>query len=45
MAVFMTLIIPLPFKVKRGLFTFISENPLVAKLQYGLKVGQMASKQ
>ncbi|CAK1357372.1 unnamed protein product [Cercospora beticola] len=38
MAVFMTLIIPLPFKVKRGLFTFISENPLVAKLQYGLKI-------
>ncbi|KAF2215577.1 hypothetical protein CERZMDRAFT_34969 [Cercospora zeae-maydis SCOH1-5] len=38
MAVFMTLIIPLPFKVKRSLFTFISENPLVAKLQYGLKI-------
>ncbi|PPJ49921.1 hypothetical protein CBER1_04659 [Cercospora berteroae] len=38
MAMFMTLIIPLPFKVKRSLFTFISENPLVAKLQYGLKI-------
>ncbi|KAM3425508.1 Endoplasmic reticulum transmembrane protein [Cercospora zeina] len=38
MAVFMTLIIPLPFKIKRSLFTFISENPLVAKLQYGLKI-------
>ncbi|KAI5367286.1 Putative B-cell receptor-associated protein 29/31 [Septoria linicola] len=38
MIVFMTLIVPLPFKIKRGLFTFISENPLVAKLQYGLKI-------
>jgi len=38
MAVFMTLIIPLPFTMKRGIFKFISENPLVAKLQYGLKI-------
>ena len=38
MAVFMGLILPLPFTVKRKLFTFISESPVVAKLQYGLKV-------
>ena len=38
MVVFMTLILPLPFTVKRGLFTFISENPIIAKLQYGLKI-------
>ncbi|KAF2170179.1 hypothetical protein M409DRAFT_36013 [Zasmidium cellare ATCC 36951] len=38
MGVFMSLIIPLPFTVKRKLFEFISENPLVAKLQYGLKI-------
>ncbi|KAJ4424382.1 Endoplasmic reticulum transmembrane protein 3 [Gnomoniopsis sp. IMI 355080] len=38
MALFMVLIIPLPFTVKRKLFTFISENPIVAKLQYGLKI-------
>ncbi|KAH1275872.1 hypothetical protein KXW98_003604 [Aspergillus fumigatus] len=38
MAVFMGLIIPLPFTVKRKLFTFISESPLVAKLQYGMKI-------
>jgi hypothetical protein len=38
MTVFMSLIVPLPFKFKRGLFTFISENPLIAKLQYGLKI-------
>lgn len=34
----MGLIIPLPFTIKRKLFTFISESPVVAKLQYGLKV-------
>lgn len=34
----MGLILPLPFVVKRKLFTFISESPIVAKLQYGLKV-------
>lgn len=38
MTVFMTLIVPLPFTFKRKLFTFISENPLIAKLQYGLKI-------
>ena len=38
MVVFMTLIIPLPYPMKRKLFTFMSENPIVAKLQYGLKV-------
>lgn len=34
----MSLIIPLPFTIKRKLFTFISENPIIAKLQYGLKI-------
>ena len=38
MVVFVSLIIPMPFSMKRKMFTFISENPLVAKLQYGLKV-------
>jgi len=38
MALFASLIIPLPFKVKRSLFTFISENPIVAKIQYGMKI-------
>jgi hypothetical protein len=40
MVVFMSLIIPLPFSIKRSLFTFISESPIIAKLQYGLKVRQ-----
>ena len=34
----MSLIVPLPFTMKRRLFTFISENPIIAKLQYGLKI-------
>jgi Bap31/Bap29 transmembrane region len=38
MVVFVGLIIPLPYKIKRKLFTFISESPLVAKVQYGMKV-------
>ena len=38
MVVFVSLIVPMPFTMKRKLFTFISENPLIAKLQYGLKV-------
>ncbi|KAJ5247110.1 hypothetical protein N7468_002093 [Penicillium chermesinum] len=38
MAVFMALIVPLPFTIKRKLFAFISESPIVAKLQYGLKI-------
>ena len=39
MVVFMGLIIPMPFTLKRKIFTFISESPIVAKLQYGMKVG------
>lgn len=38
MLLFLTLIVPMPFKIKRGIFEFISGNPLVAKLQYGMKV-------
>lgn len=40
MGVFLALIVPLPFVIKRKLFTFISESPIIAKLQYGLKVIQ-----
>jgi len=38
MVLFVALIIPLPFTVKRKMFNFISESPLVAKLQYGMKI-------
>lgn len=38
MVVFMSLIIPMPFTWKRTLLTFISESPVIAKLQYWIKV-------
>ncbi|KAK4181073.1 putative endoplasmic reticulum transmembrane protein [Triangularia setosa] len=38
MALFMLLVVPLPFTMRRRLFTFISENPVVAKVQYWLKI-------
>lgn len=44
MSVFMLLIVPLPYTWKRKLFNFISENPLIAKLQYGMKVCFFLSK-
>lgn len=34
----MLLILPLPFTWRKTIFTFISENAFVAKLQYGMKV-------
>ncbi|RFU74267.1 endoplasmic reticulum transmembrane [Trichoderma arundinaceum] len=38
MGMFMLLILPLPFNAKRRIFTFISESPLVAKVQYWMKI-------
>jgi len=38
MGVFCTLILPIPFTWRRQLFKFISTSPLVAKLQYGMKI-------
>ncbi|CAF9911066.1 MAG: hypothetical protein ALECFALPRED_007067 [Alectoria fallacina] len=38
MSIFGLLIVPLPYTLKRKLFTFVSENPLIAKLQYGMKI-------
>ncbi|KAL2755050.1 hypothetical protein ACRALDRAFT_1064763 [Sodiomyces alcalophilus JCM 7366] len=38
MFIFMLLILPLPFTVKRKIFTFISESPIVAKIQYWMKI-------
>ncbi|KAK4938017.1 Endoplasmic reticulum transmembrane protein 3 [Elasticomyces elasticus] len=38
MVLFMSLIVPMPFTWKRKLFTFLAENPLIAKLQYGMKI-------
>ncbi|MCJ1337534.1 hypothetical protein MMC09_002816 [Bachmanniomyces sp. S44760] len=38
MSIFMLLIVPLPYTWKRKLFNFISESPLIAKMQYGMKI-------
>jgi len=38
MALFVLIVVPLPFTLRRKLFTFISENPIVAKVQYGMKI-------
>ncbi|MCJ1253589.1 hypothetical protein MMC24_001401 [Lignoscripta atroalba] len=38
MSIFMMLIVPLPYTWRRKLFAFISESPLIAKLQYGMKI-------
>jgi len=38
MVMFVGLIVPMPFTAKRKLFNFISESPIVAKLQYGMKI-------
>jgi len=38
MVLFVALIIPMPFTMKRKMFNFISESPVVAKLQYGMKI-------
>ncbi|KAL6708836.1 Endoplasmic reticulum transmembrane protein 3 [Coniothyrium glycines] len=38
MLIFCALIVPLPFTWRRKLFAFISESPIIAKLQYGMKI-------
>ncbi|KAI0016142.1 B-cell receptor-associated protein 31-like-domain-containing protein [Xylariomycetidae sp. FL0641] len=38
MSFFMLLVVPMPFKVKRSFFTFLSENSIVGKVRYGLKI-------
>jgi len=38
MVLFLLLILPLPFPIRRKMFTFISESKLVAKVQYGMKI-------
>jgi len=38
MVLFIALIVPLPYTVKRKMFNFISESPIVAKIQYGMKI-------
>jgi len=37
-AVFLALIVPMPASARQRLFRFLSENPIIAKIQYGLKI-------
>ena len=39
----MALIVPMPFTMKRKLFTFLADSPIIAKLQYGMKVRSLAT--
>lgn len=41
MATFCILVAPLPHAVRKKLFRFLSESPLVAKLAYGIKIAFM----
>lgn len=38
MGIFMLLILPLPFTWRKRMFSYISTSPLIAKLQYGMKI-------
>ena len=38
MVIFVSLIVPMPLSLRRKLFTFLSESPIIAKLQYGMKI-------
>ncbi|KAH8822679.1 B-cell receptor-associated protein 31-like-domain-containing protein [Flagelloscypha sp. PMI_526] len=38
MVTFCLLVLPLPYKIKKNLFTFLSTSPIVAKVAYGLKI-------
>jgi B-cell receptor-associated protein 31 len=41
MVAFCIFVAPLPFKIRRKLFRFLSESPVVAKVAYGLKISFM----
>ncbi|WWC62745.1 uncharacterized protein I303_105342 [Kwoniella dejecticola CBS 10117] len=38
LALFATMVCPMPFALRKKLFHFLSENPVIAKVQYGLKI-------
>lgn len=41
MATFCILVAPLPYGIRKRLFRFLSESPIVAKLAYGIKISFM----
>ncbi|KEI42923.1 uncharacterized protein L969DRAFT_84808 [Mixia osmundae IAM 14324] len=38
MGLFISLVLPLPFTWRRAMLKFLAESPIVAKLQFGLKI-------
>lgn len=38
MGTFVALVLPLPHGIRKRLFHFLSESPIVAKIAYGLKI-------
>ncbi|WVQ83052.1 hypothetical protein IAT38_005190 [Cryptococcus sp. DSM 104549] len=38
LGLFCTIVCPMPFTLRKKMFHFLSENPVVAKIQYGLKI-------
>jgi len=38
MSIFLLLVVPLPFTWRKKMFGFISNSPVIAKLQYGMKI-------
>jgi hypothetical protein len=42
MITFCILVVPLPHAVRKRLFRFLSESPIVAKIAYGLKISFMS---
>jgi B-cell receptor-associated protein 31 len=38
MATFCVLVFPLPYAIRKRLFRFFAESPIVAKVAYGLKI-------
>ncbi|KAG9310869.1 B-cell receptor-associated protein 31-like-domain-containing protein [Chiua virens] len=41
MVTFCILVFPLPYAIRKRLFRFLSESPIVAKIAYGLKISFM----
>lgn len=41
MGTFCILVAPLPYRIKKTLFTFLSESVIVAKVAYALKISFM----
>ena len=42
MTTFCILVAPLPYAIRKRLFRFLSESPIIAKIAYGLKISFMS---